>query len=332
LADINYSFSGGSGSTSAPTSVGGLIGYSYLTTEVSNVKVGGTITTTGIETTGDVRIGGISGRAAEIIDSVSNVNITLNSVAAPIFVGGITGKDCNNARVVNNGQIQITRANPKTSEVGGICGFCQDDCDGVYSSTNNGAVSVSSTSDGLVEAGGIVGNGKGKTISNVVNTGNVSIESNGTNMAGGIVGAMASSGEKGTGTLINIYNQGTITAKGDKDSKNHQSGTGYIGTGGITATTDSKLVAPLKIYMDSRASSPKTGHYDVLNTQNTLIPEGDDAYSIWAYKTPAAGAELSPTDTLVFRWQCKPYKEDGFDCCRPRYANWEPDLPVCPAP
>ncbi len=325
LVDIDYSFGGGSASTSAPTSVGGVVGYSYLTTQISNVKVGGTISTTGIETTGDVRIGGISGRAAQIYDSVSNVNITLNSVKAPVFVGGITGNDGDNDGVVNNGSITIARANSKNTKVGGICGICSE----VYNSINNGAVSVTSTSGGLVEAGGITGNGEGKIISNVVNTGNVSIDSKGTNMAGGIVGAMATSGNSSTGTLKNIYNQGTITAKSGSDNK--QGGTGYLGTGGVTATTDS-TVAPLKIYMDSRVSSPKTGHYDVLNTQNALILEGADAYSIWAYRTPAEGAELSPTDTLVFRWQCKPYREDGFDCCRPRYAGWEPDLPVCPAP
>lgn len=332
LENIDYSFEG----NAEIVRVGGITGLAALeedtttikksNTTIKNVVVSGTISSSSVtDASGHkVYVGGLSGETGAVQNSVSNVNIDLQSIPVEAYVGGITGYTGINKKVINNGSISIKRTSKDKTHTGGICGYCE-----VENSINNGSVSVSSTKDGLVEAGGIVGNGKGKTISNVVNTGNVSIDSKGTNMVGGIVGAMANSGEKSTGKLINIYHQGSITA--ENGAENNKSNTGYLGTGGVTATTDSKLVVPFKIYMDSRASSPMPGHYDVLNKQNALIPN-DGTYSIWAYKTPAAGAELNPVDTLVLRWQCKPYREDGFDCCRPRYAKWEPDLPECPAP
>ena len=329
LENIDYSFEGNANIVR----VGGITGQAALekdtttikisNTTIKNVVVSGTISSAAISAT-KVYVGGLSGETGDVQNSVSNVNIDLQSIPVKAYVGGITGHTGKNKKVINNGSISIKRTSSDPTHTGGICGYCE-----VENSINNGNIAVSGNLglDGTTYSGGIIGYGYDKKISNVVNNGSLSITTPAAkNWKGDIVGAMApGSGNSGAGTLENIYSPIL------EESTDKSSAYGTLGKSGISITKNSKLVVPFKIYMDSRSSSPMSGHYDVLNKQNVLIPD-DGTYSIWAYKTPAAGAELNPVDTLVLRWQCKPYKEDGFDCCRPSYANWEPDLPECPAP
>ena len=97
---------------------------------------------------------------------------------------------------------------------------------------------------------------------------------------------------------------------------------------------------PPQIFRDCRNNkTPYGGCYDVLNTPNAFMPDfgttnpiGVEDYKpfiMWAWKKPATNT--TPIEYPVLRWQCKPYRLNGYDCCRPSYATWEPKLPACPA-
>lgn len=99
-------------------------------------------------------------------------------------------------------------------------------------------------------------------------------------------------------------------------------------------------VMPPQIFRDCRNNkTPYGGCYDVLNTPNAFMPDfgttnpiGVEDYKpfiMWAWKKPTTNT--TPIEYPVLRWQCKPYRLNGYDCCRPSYATWEPKLPACPA-
>ncbi len=99
-------------------------------------------------------------------------------------------------------------------------------------------------------------------------------------------------------------------------------------------------VMPPQIFRDCRNDeNPYGGCYDVLNTPNAFMPdfqqnnintiiatEENKPYIMWAWKIPNPKVEAP-----VLRWQCKPYRVDGYDCCKPSYATWEKKLQSCPA-
>lgn len=89
---------------------------------------------------------------------------------------------------------------------------------------------------------------------------------------------------------------------------------------------------PPQTFRDCRNNAtPYGGCFDVMNTPNTFIPADttDPDYMMWAWKVPSPGAKL---EDPVLRWQCKPYRSDGFDCCIPSYVtgSWETKLEKCP--
>ncbi len=99
-------------------------------------------------------------------------------------------------------------------------------------------------------------------------------------------------------------------------------------------------VMPPQTFRDCRNNAnPYGGCYDVLNTPNAFMPdfqqnnintiiatEENKPYIMWAWKIPNPKVEAP-----VLRWQCKPYRVDGYDCCKPSYATWEKKLQSCPA-
>ncbi len=88
--------------------------------------------------------------------------------------------------------------------------------------------------------------------------------------------------------------------------------------------THQAAIMPPQPHRDCRRDqNAHGGCFDVLNTQNAW-----DFNYVWAWKTPSGGESIADP---VFRWQCMPYKINGFDCCRPSYANSEPKLDICPA-
>ncbi len=85
------------------------------------------------------------------------------------------------------------------------------------------------------------------------------------------------------------------------------------------------LIMPPQPHRDCRNNANAHGGcFDVLNTQNAW-----DFNYVWAWKNPQK--HDGKVEDPIFRWQCKRYKTDGFDCCRPSYANNEPKLEPCPA-
>lgn len=336
LEDINFTLGGGSTTATAVIRAGAVLGEGNGNSIVNNVLASGTIDASSSKLKTN-ELGGIIGRSGVVSSSQSLVNLRYSpndcSNNTISVLGGVIGVYGTINKSINWGAIDVSpTCEYNKLYIGGISGQQGT----VTDSFNGGSVSVSSSVELTATStahhiGGISGIATSKSITGVVNYGTVSSNPKKVkvNNVGGIVGSMT------TGTLNSAINMGTISGSGGET--NNISGIG--GTIGITAkdthngndTGTNNAKFPLQFNRDCRKGS-STNCYDAINAPNTLLPEGDDAYSIWAYKTPAAGAELNPVDTLVFRWQCKPYREDGFDCCRPRYAKWEPDLPECPAP
>ena len=331
LTNINYSFEGGSPSTSAIVRLGGIVGHAAI--KGNN--------TTGTDTPQanypKIYVGGISGESGNVINAINATNINLTDIKrAELYVGGSTGYTGINNKVTNIGSITINPNDTKDIKIGGICGFCN-----VYDSINIGNINTSGdVGSDTSYVGGIIGYGVGKTISNVANLGTITNNTKSSNKyTGGIVGAMATSGNSATGSITNVIvclSGGACHSAGSCNTSGTCTNTavtsmdiaGYLGSSGMLINNNTSLIAPPIFLKDSRISPQPTGHYDVLNTQNVFIRTGD-TLSPFAYEKPN---DATPTSIPLFRWQCKPYREDGLDCCRPSYANWEPELSICPAP
>ena len=186
--------------------------------------------------TGDVRgytgVGGIAGMMynGEIAGSynLGAINTTRqvnNTTIDPLNLGGIVGDTTELTKtakvsiydVYNKGQIGDDTYTYFGRHVGGIIGRLSGDVEKAY---NNGAIYNAST-----VTGGIVGWWYNGDISNVFNTGNISVINSSTNTrgseVGGIVGGVDSSISK---TLNNAYNLGTLRSFATTGSYNSVGG------------------------------------------------------------------------------------------------------------
>ena len=159
--------------------VGGIVGYNYETSDISNVY------NTGNVTGSDYYVGGIVGYTAGDIVNVYNTG----NIKGTQYVGGITGR-------AQSGKIENSWNTGKITGshyLGGIAGYSADT---IRESYNEGEIIGTGSSQYL---GGIIGYAK-DTLSNVHNTGNVS---GGSKYLGGIAGYT-------TGNISNVYNTGNI--------------------------------------------------------------------------------------------------------------------------
>ena len=186
--------------------------------------------------TGDVRgytgVGGIAGMMynGEIAESynLGAINTTRqvnNTTIDPLNLGGIVGDTTELTKtakvsiydVYNKGQIGDDTYTYFGRHVGGIIGRLSGDVEKAY---NNGAIYNAST-----VTGGIVGWWYNGDISNVFNTGNITVINSNTNTrgseVGGIVGGVDSSISK---TLNNAYNLGTLRSFATTGSYNSVGG------------------------------------------------------------------------------------------------------------
>ena len=165
--------------------VGGIVGYNYETSDISNVY------NTGNVTGSDYYVGGIVGYTAGDIVNVYNTG----NIKGTQYVGGITGR-------AQSGKIENSWNTGKitgTHYLGGIAGYSADTISEAY---NEGEIIGTGSSQYL---GGIIGYAK-DTLSNVHNTGNVS---GGVYYLGGIAGFTVSD-------IVDAYNKGAIGNNGAK--------------------------------------------------------------------------------------------------------------------
>ncbi|WP_455656540.1 GLUG motif-containing protein [Phascolarctobacterium sp.] len=165
--------------------VGGIVGYNYETSDISNVY------NTGNVTGSDYYVGGIVGYTAGDIVNVYNTG----NIKGTQYVGGITGR-------AQSGKIENSWNTGKITGshyLGGIAGYSADI---ISESYNEGEIIGTGSSQYL---GGIIGYAK-DTLSNVHNTGNVS---GGVYYLGGIAGFTVSD-------IVDAYNKGSIGNNGAK--------------------------------------------------------------------------------------------------------------------
>ena len=312
--------------------VGGVVG---LGGNISNIKTNLTITDAGQPLSKMYHIGGVTGEGGRINNVLTNGEITVSpsNSASTLYAGGISGignatnkQTVNNA--INNANITINPSNnTTTSDIGGIIGrFHLNTTDSLNSAINLGSITTSNIPNG--QFGIIAGD--------VINTTNITnaISAGTSNSAIPLFGNWRPANIPNsifylTGSALRFAN----TANATRDNTTRKNG----------AQLDAILNRanlPPQLIRDCRnldgAGNPPADCYDVLNTPNSFIPNGDDNISLWAYRMPpyAAGFDMVQ-DALVLRWQCQPYKpaaNGGLECCRPSYANWEPALDICPAP
>ena len=157
--------------------VGGVVGYEYAYSTVSNVYNTGIVS-------GSSYVGGVVGIAYA---TVSNVYNTGSVIGTGGFVGGVVG-DASNSTISN---AYNTGSVSGSSSVGGVVGNAHGTVSNVC---NTGSVSGSGEN-----VGGVVGS-TSRPISNAYNTGLVS----GDSQVGGVVGYTY-------GTVSNVYNTGSVS-------------------------------------------------------------------------------------------------------------------------
>ena len=183
------------------TRVGGIVGYSYGTSQIMNCKFEGSIEA--IVETFFVYCGGIVGdNDGTVIDCQVNANVSAFGIITVSAAGGIGG---NNNGVVENcfisGEFEISSGR----NAGGIAG-------------NNGGIINACFSSGIIveaniSAGGIVGNNGGNVTSSF-STGTLNGVSDNNNI-GGIVGFNNNGGE-----ITYCYSLSRITLPASKESIN----------------------------------------------------------------------------------------------------------------
>ena len=171
------------------TGVGGVIGMMYNGAVTGSYNLGTVNTTRQIDASGgndidQLNMGGVVGDTTE-----------QTQASAVIY------------DVYNKGQIGDDDFVYFARHVGGVVGRLNGDIDKAY---NNGDIYNKDTA-----VGGIVGWWYGGNISNVFNTGNITIRTDTELQAGGIVGAA----EMGNKTLKNAYNLGTIRGFQEHDTE-----------------------------------------------------------------------------------------------------------------
>lgn len=190
------------GNVSGYTGVGGVIGMMYNGEVVNSYNLGN------IQTTRQVQ---------------SNENIPA------VNMGGVVGDTTENSgaqaliyNVYNKGQIGDENFEYYARHVGGVVGRLSGTVEKAY---NNGAIY-----NGYSVVGGIVGWWSAGNISNVFNTGNITVVNNDTkNMRGSEVGGIVGGIYNGVTELNNAYNLGTLRSFVNDGVNAHNSLGGIIG-------------------------------------------------------------------------------------------------------
>lgn len=294
------------------SSLGGLVGSAYETGNSSNLYYQGDVDVKNSQVANDGNgygIGGIIGsNSRNIQNSYFDGRINLTEPTGPVNIGGLSGWSATNVLNVFVNAI-ITHNNcVEANFVGNIFGLQR------FETTSSGLYSTGTINTGEVcKTGGLWGcfNGTG-SLTNAYST--ASINASGTT-ANALIGAIASDSSY---TASNVFWSSTLSGK-----DNAAPGT-ISGISPIPATFDTNFntAMPPQAHRDCRNNpSAAGGCIDALNTQNSW-----DFNNVWAWKTPQ---NASPVTNPVFRWQCKPYKSNGYDCCKPT-SSTESKLNSCP--
>lgn len=226
----------------------GLMEYSYQEVEVGTIVAYGSeitnCTATGnikvidvYEKPSTVYIGGICRRATQVMNCLSDVNITYGKSdiyqynSGSVCIGGIVADSENIYNCTNYGNIVCLSNNIYTTRCGGIVG---NGYRMVNQCKNYGNIDVTSNKD--IDVGGVVGVGN-KLIENCINYGQISARNYGGNTieAGGIVGEFSGSYYEDKGDKIDkSVNCGNVTAISTNISS---SSIGKTFTGGIAGAT-----------------------------------------------------------------------------------------------
>lgn len=227
--------------TSSTRWVGGIVGQIYS----SNYK----ITVTNAKNSGDISggaTGGILGIIESTIVSITEVENSGN-VTGTAYVGGIVGQKYNSTnslmikKAINKGT--ITGEGNTGGILGSTSGLSKTTELTISESENSGDISGGTT-------GGIVGDYRGRAITNVKNSGNIT----GTGYVGGIAGYANDT----NATITNATNSGTIVGEGNytggiagqgnatikkaENVGNVKSTKSSSNVGGIAGTTTSSII------------------------------------------------------------------------------------------
>ncbi len=315
--DLSSIFGTGNVTSETPVSgsIGGLVGYSETAATFNNLYYQGNITVSDTGTDDSLHVFGISGLVGGSLDNTHNNhyfdgNIILTKDAHPVYIGGVYGYSIRN-NVSGSFANAIINHNTcsNTNYVGNIMGR-------QHTSTVTNIYSLGTINTGAsCYAGGLVGKVYGlipgdSLLTNAYSTAQINA-TNGNALIGTIETGV-------TYTVSNVFWSSTLSGK-----DNAAPGT-ISGISPIPATFDTNFntAMPPQAHRDCRNNSSAAGGcIDALNTQNSW-----DFNNVWAWKTPQ---NASPVTNPVFRWQCKPYKSNGYDCCKPT-SSTESKLNSCP--
>lgn len=334
LVGVNYVLTINGGGT---YKVGSLVGHGSKGV-LSNIVASGAISISSARDNATVQAyyGGIVGFGSSFNNIINNVSVnrTINASIGSNETnrsGGIVGatntaeRPINNA--VNNAEVTVLMYEKDSyARVGGIAGEETP----ITNAINNANISVNlpyaATGSMTGRAGGIIGRAVNHAVRNVINNGaTVSAQSStyGTSFAGGIAGDI-------TAALGSFISRATVTATG-KNGSVHK---------GTIIGNDATLTNPtLEQQSDMKTTMPPQfglGWAAMIESPNTFIGDDEDNPEMWAYIVPPVNAAgqyaVNKQNALALRWQCKPYREDGLDCCVPEYAKvWETEIPACRA-
>ena len=231
--------------------VGGFAGYSYNSTFESCETLGGTISSSSSVRSYSGGMVGYTNGTVTISNCTNNGAVSsfshTESSHSYSYSGGMVGYANATATInncTNNGAVSSSSspsdARDARSYSGGMVGYANATAT-ISNCTNNGAVSSSSYSRySYSYSGGMVGYVENSVIiSGCVNSGKISSLSDNSYhklYSGGIVGYL----QKGTGTISNSINYGTVVSDYSSSSSDSKSGrvsvgiAGYCGSGAIT--------------------------------------------------------------------------------------------------
>lgn len=271
------------------------------------------------------------------IYNAGNIKVVSNSNAQWGVVGGLIGNSTAEVGYSYNiGNIEhVINGESYSIYTGGLVGMADGFSFNTISKVYNmGNVNSNyKTNSSLTFTGGILGgipynNSTGHALEDMYNWGNVSSSENGVaaEYNGGVVGYI-------TYPATNAYSKDAGTGRKDVEPGNVQyiSINSSFNPGGVwykqtnLYPTIHPYYLPPQPHRDCRYDPNAIGGcYDVFNMDSAI----GFMTSFWAWRSPDAGGIGTHP---VLSWNCKPYRSDGFDCCRPAAAGGSDGIPVCPA-
>lgn len=291
--------------------IGGLSAKISGSTIIENVVTDGQIRSDGIHSTTDNNSKyNYSGVVGEIESGSGSGSPTLkniiNNVNLDIYDGGI--------------------AHRGVAVIGGILGRIPTVSASVSFAINNGY--IKSKSRGInINQGGIAGEPSGATIEQSINNGGMETNfivsySNLKGFFGGFSGQY--------GTIKKSINNAILPAVPNSTrytvTINSICGGSCINNANneyLNGVQENNNATPL----DNSRMPPRffNGWENLLASENTYITKNP---GMWAY-VPSVKDGAYEINNIALRWQCRPYRENGLDCCMPSYATWEENIPTC---